>query len=137
MIQILAGEKGEGKTKRLISMANEAGKTADGHIVFIDDDNRHMYDLHYDIRFVETAGFSMEDQRVFFGFICGILSQDRDIEKIYIDSISNIIKNINHGQLLAFFKSLQQVSEEAKVDFITIVSEKKESLPEKLQSYLI
>ena len=32
MIQILAGEKGEGKTKRLINMANEAGKVADGHI---------------------------------------------------------------------------------------------------------
>ena len=54
MIQILAGEKGEGKTKRLIDMANEAGKTSNGHVVFIDDDSRHMYDLHYNIRFVKT-----------------------------------------------------------------------------------
>ena len=46
MIQILAGEKGQGKTKRLIAMANEASKTIDGNVVFIDDDNRHMYDLH-------------------------------------------------------------------------------------------
>lgn len=137
MIQILAGEKGEGKTKRLINMANEAGKIADGHIVFIDDDNRHIYDLHYDIRFVETAGFTIEDQRVLFGFICGILSQDRDIEKIYIDSISNIVKNINDAELLTFIASLERVAEEAKVDFIMIVSEKKESLPEKLQSYVI
>lgn len=50
MIQILAGEKGEGKTKRLLEMANEAGKNSKGHVVFIDDDNRHMYDLHYNIR---------------------------------------------------------------------------------------
>ena len=33
MIQILIGEKGEGKTKRLIDMSNEAGKLSDGHIV--------------------------------------------------------------------------------------------------------
>ncbi len=92
MIQILVGEKGEGKTKRLIDMSNEAGKLSDGHIVFIDDDNRHMYDLHYNIRFVDTTGFVIEDQRIFFGFICGILSQDGDIEKIYIDGLNNIIK---------------------------------------------
>ena len=97
MIQILAGEKGEGKTKRLIDMANEAGKLSDGHIVFIDDDSRHMYDLHYNIRFVDTTGFIMEDQRIFFGFICGILSQDRDIDKIYIDGLNNIIKYLKSG----------------------------------------
>ena len=67
MIQILAGEKGQGKTKRLIAMANEASKTIDGNVVFIDDDNRHMYDLHYNIRFVKT-NFVMNDQKIFFGF---------------------------------------------------------------------
>ena len=67
MIQIIAGEKGVGKTKRLIEMANEAGKTSNGHVVFIDDDNRHMYDLHYNIRFVKT-NFEMEDQKIFFDY---------------------------------------------------------------------
>ena len=46
MVKILAGEKGEGKTKRMIDMANAAGKEAKGNIVFVDDDNSHMYDLH-------------------------------------------------------------------------------------------
>lgn len=46
MVQILAGEKGEGKTKKLIAMANEAGKSANGSVVFVDDDNSRMYDLH-------------------------------------------------------------------------------------------
>ena len=64
MIQILAGEKGVGKPKRLLEMANEQGKTANGHVVFIDDDNRHMYDLHYGIRFVETSNFKMADHQV-------------------------------------------------------------------------
>jgi len=70
MIQILAGEKGQGKTKRLIEMANEASKTIDGNVVFIDDDSRHMYDLHYGIRFVETSKFKICDYEVFIGFIC-------------------------------------------------------------------
>ena len=137
MIQILIGEKGEGKTKRLIDMSNEAGKLSDGHIVFIDDDNRHMYDLHYNIRFVDTTGFVMEDQRIFFGFICGILSQDGDIEKIYIDGLNNIVKYMTDDDLFAFINELEKLSEKANVDFIMTISRDKETIPEALKSYLI
>lgn len=137
MIQILIGEKGEGKTKRLIDMSNEAGKLSDGHIVFIDDDNRHMYDLHYNIRFVDTTGFVMEDQRIFFGFICGILSQDGDIEKIYIDGLNNIIKYMTDDDLFAFINELERLSEKANVDFIMTISLNKETVPEAIKSYLI
>ena len=135
MIQILIGEKGEGKTKRLIDMSNEAGKLSDGHIVFIDDDNRHMYDLHYNIRFVDTTGFVMEDQRIFFGFICGILSQDGDIEKIYIDGLNNIIKYMTDDDLFAFINELERLSEKANVDFIMTISRNKETVPEAIKSY--
>ena len=137
MIQILIGEKGEGKTKRLIDMSNEAGKLSDGHIVFIDDDNRHMYDLHYNIRFVDTTGFVMEDQRIFFGFICGILSQDGDIEKIYIDGLNNIIKYMTDDDLFAFINELERLSEKANDDFIMTISRNKETVPEAIKSYLI
>ena len=137
MIQILIGEKGEGKTKRLIDMSNEAVKLSDGHIVFIDDDNRHMYDLHYNIRFVDTTGFRMEDQRIFFGFICGILSQDGDIEKIYIDGLNNIVKYMTDDDLFAFINELERLSEKANVDFIMTISRNKETVPEAIKSYLI
>lgn len=137
MIQILAGEKGEGKTKRLLEMANAAGKKANGHVVFIDDDNRHMYDLHYDIRFVETSGFIMENANVLFGFICGILSQDSDIEKIYIDGINNIVKNLSDEDLVSFMEKLEKTSTAANVDFTMILSHKVDALPEKAKQYLI
>ena len=137
MIQILVGEKGEGKTKRLIDMANEAGKLSDGHIVFIDDDSRHMYDLHYNIRFVDTTGFVMEDQRIFFGFICGILSQDRDIDKIYIDGLNNIIKYMTDDDLFAFIDTSEKVSKETDVDFIMTISRNKEGIPEAIKGYLL
>lgn len=137
MIQILIGEKGEGKTKRLIDMSNEAGKLSDGHIVFIDDDNRHMYDLHYNIRFVDTTGFKMEDQRIFFGFICGILSQDGDIEKIYIDGLNNIVEYMTDDDLFSFINELERLSAKANVDFIMTISRDKNTIPEAIKSYLI
>lgn len=137
MVQILAGAKGEGKTKKLLTMANEAGKVSDGHVVFIDDDKRHMYDLHYNIRFVETSGFPMEDQAVLFGFICGILSQDGDIEKVFIDGLNNIVKGMAGDEYVKFVKNLEKLSADENVDFVMIISGDKAGLPGDLAPYFI
>ncbi len=136
MIQIIAGEKGEGKTKRLIEMANALSKVSDGHIVFIDDDNRHMYDLHYNIRFVKTS-YKIDDQKMFFGFICGIMSQDSDIEHIYIDGLQNIAGPMEDADIEAFVKSIENLSVNENVDFTMIISIKAEDIPSAVQKYIV
>ena len=137
MVKILAGEKGEGKTKRMIDMANAAGKEAKGNIVFVDDDNSHMYDLHYSVRFVETPKFIMEDPQVFRGFVCGILSQNSDIETIYIDGLNHIMDRISDADFTAFIQELDKTSKEAEMDMVMIISRKTDVLPAEVQQYLI
>ena len=137
MDKILAGEKGEGKTKRMIDMANAAGKEAKGNIVFVDDDNSHMYDLHYSVRFVETPKFIMEDPQVFRGFVCGILSQNSDIETIYIDGLNHIMDRISDADFTAFIQELDKTSKEAEMDMVMIISRKTDALPAEVQQYLI
>ena len=137
MVKILAGEKGEGKTKRMIDMANAAGKEAKGNIVFVDDDNSHMYDLHYSVRFVETPKFNMEDPQVFRGFVCGILSQNSDIETIYIDGLNHIMDRISDADFTAFIQELDKTSKEAEMDMVMIISRKTDALPAEVQQYLI
>ena len=137
MVKILAGEKGEGKTKRMIDMANAAGKEAKSNIVFVDDDNSHMYDLHYSVRFVETPKFIMEDPQVFRGFVCGILSQNSDIETIYIDGLNHIMDRISDADFTAFIQELDKTSKEAEMDMVMIISRKTDALPAEVQQYLI
>ena len=137
MVKILAGEKGEGKTKRMIDMANAAGKEAKGNIVFVDDDNSHMYDLHYSVRFVETPKFIMEDPQVFRGFVCGILSQNSEIETIYIDGLNHIMDRISDADFTAFIQELDKTSKEAEMDMVMIISRKTDALPAEVQQYLI
>ena len=137
MVKILAGEKGEGKTKRMIDMANAAGKEAKGNIVFVDDDNSHMYDLHYSVRFVETPKFIMEDPQVFRGFVCGILSQNSDIETIYIDGLNHIMDRISDADFTAFIQELDKTSKEAEMDMVMIISRKTDALPAEVQQYQI
>ena len=140
MIQILAGAKGEGKTKRLLQMANDASKVSDGNVVFIDDDSRHMYDLNYRIRFVETSKFTMLDHNVFFGFICGILSQNSDIEKVFIDGLGNIVRDIDNDGMVQFIHELEKTCadrDEKNLDFTLIISAPVDTLPEEIKKYII
>jgi len=137
MIRLLAGGKGEGKTKKLIDMANASVKTTEGHIVFIDDDRRHMFDLQYDIRFVETADYPLSNYREFVGFVCGILSQDNDIVEIFVDGLTNIIKNFDNEALLKLRVKLDRLSETHGVQFVISLNCNPEELPEEIKPLMV
>lgn len=137
MIRFIASEKGQGKTKKLIDMANSSVKTTDGHLVFIDDDNRHIYDLHYDIRFVETGSFPLSNYREFVGFLCGILSQNSDIKEIFVDGLTNIIKTIDNEGLVKLLPKLEKLSSENDVDFIISINYKAEDLPAEIKPLVL
>ena len=137
MIQFLAGAKGIGKTKRLLEMANAAVRSTDGDLVYIDDDRRHMYDLHYDIRFVETGGYPLTDCNIFIGFICGVLSQNSDIKGIYVDGLTNIIESIDDGDLSELARKLGVLSDDNSVDFIISVNWEEDKLPDNVRALLV
>ncbi len=136
MIRLLASAKGEGKTKRLINMANESAKVTKGHLVYIENDKRHIYDLHYDIRFIETKDYPISNSDELFGFLCGILSQDRDIQTIYIDGILKIV-SISDDELEKFMDNLNKLCGAFDVDFIVGISKKDDELSDNLKGYLV
>ena len=59
MIKIICGTKGSGKTKKIIDAANGAIEKAKGHLIFITDTKRYMYDLKRDIRFIDVSDYSI------------------------------------------------------------------------------
>ncbi len=137
MVQILAGEKGEGKTKKLIDMANTAMKSANGHIVYIDDDSRHTYDISHDIRFVDTSEYPLSNYRELVGFIYGIFSQDSDIEKVFIDGLFKIVKDLEGDDIIKLAAKLKAMSEKYSVDFIIAANTDEKKIPDELKELLI
>ena len=59
MIKIICGPKGSGKTKRIIDAANAAVADAKGHLIFITDTKRYMYDLKRDVRFIDVTDYAV------------------------------------------------------------------------------
>lgn len=79
----------------------------------------------------------MTDQKILFGFICGILSQDSDIEQIYIDGLNNIVENLTNEDIAEFTAEIGKLSAENGVDFVFIISSKADTLPEGIKRYII
>ena len=136
MIQIIAGKKGSGKTKRILDIANEAAKDCRHDIVFIDDDTRYMYDLRHEVRFVNASEYGISSDQMFMGLLCGIVSQNYDLGLICIDAFLKLLK-ADIGSSEWFFRQLKTMSENHHVDFVISISEDQEDLPAFLAPYII
>ena len=136
MIQIIAGEKGKGKTKILIDKANAEVKTAKGNIVYLDKSNKHMYELSNKIRLINVREYGIENSSEFIGFIYGIASQDHDLEKVYLDSFLKIACT-DEDCVRSVLNKLEKISEMFHVDFIISISLSDKSLSEDMRERVI
>ena len=136
MVQIIAGKKGKGKTKHLLDMANAAIKGANGTVVYLDKSAQHMYELNNKVRLIDVSVFPVKNGDEFVGFICGILSQDHDLEQIYLDSFLTTAK-LEGKDATETLDQLSAIGKTFKVSFIISMSLDKEEVPEAYQDKII
>jgi len=139
MIQVILGDKGSGKTKRLIDMTNEALKSEHGNIIFIDADKRYMYDLRHEIRFVDASEYPAVykcQAHEFLGFLCGMLSADFDLSLIAVDAFTKLVKtDLNADEMRDFFVQLEHLSETHHCSFVLSIGSEKSDTPEYISKY--
>ncbi|MBE5753393.1 MAG: hypothetical protein E7343_04945 [Clostridiales bacterium] len=135
MIKVIYGTKGTGKTKMMIDAANAAVETAKGHLIFITDTKRGMYDLERDVRFIDVTDYDIAGESALCGFVKGVIAGNNDNEYVYIDGIVRIAgKPV--GELAAFFYMLEKVSNTNNLTITVSVSAAKEELPDFVAKYI-
>lgn len=135
MLEIVAGEKGTGKTRVLINKANDAVKVASGNIVYMDKNNKHMYELSNRVRLINIPAFHIDNSIMFLGFLYGVLSQDHDLSQIYIDNFFST-SNADENAFSDIVDTLLKISEEYEVDIIVSIAKSKQNLPAELIPYV-
>ena len=130
MIEIICGEKGKGKTKELLNKVNNSIATAAGNVVYLDKSQKHMYELNNKVRLINVTDYPVDNCDEFLGFISGIVSQDHDLEEMYLDSFLTIASISSDADILKAIEKLDVISEKYKVRFILSVSKNKADLPE-------
>ena len=129
MVQLIVGKKGKGKTKYLLDKVNTAIKAANGNIVYLDKSSKHMYELNNKVRLINVKDYPLKNCDEFIGFICGIISQDYDLEQMYVDSFLKVA-NLEGQDLSDALTQLNQISEQFKVDFCLSISVEEKDLPD-------
>ena len=122
MIEIICGEKGKGKTKELLDKVNSAVGTQSGNVVYLDKSQKHMYELNNKIRLINVMDFPIDNCDEFLGFICGIVSQDHDLDEMYLDSFLTIASIDDENGITKAIEKLDVISEKFKVKFVLSVS---------------
>lgn len=128
MVQLIVGKKGKGKTKHLLDKVNNEILTASGNIVYLDKSTKHMYELNNKVRLIDVSSYLISDSDEFTGFVCGIISQDHDLEQMYFDSFLKIAC-LEDGDVEPVIKKLEKISETFHVNFVISVSLDEDELP--------
>jgi len=136
MIQIIAGAKGKGKTKILLDKVNTSIKEASGTIVYLDKNTKHMYELNNKIRLINVKDYCIDTCQEFTGFICGLVSQDHDLEKVYLDSFLNI-SCLEDSDITAVLEKLDLISTKFSVDFVISISLNADEIPDKFKDSVV
>lgn len=136
MIQLIVGNKGKGKTKHLLDKVNNEIKTATGNIVYLDKNVKHMHELDNKVRLIDVSDYPLQNSSEFIGFICGIISQDYDLQQMYLDSFLKIAQ-LEGCDLEAPLAELDKISEQFKVDLVLSISVEEAELPEFAKSKVI
>ena len=133
MVQLIVGEKGKGKTKHLLDKVNTEIKNVEGSIVYLDKSPKHMYELNNKVRLIDVSEYLVEDSDEFIGFICGIISQDHDLQQMYFDSFLKIAK-LEDKDITSTIDKLERISEKFGVDFTLSISVDQDKLPEAVKA---
>ena len=128
MIKLLIGEKGTGKTKKLINCVNAALEASNGHVVCVEKDDLLRYQISYKVRLLAASNYKIEGYDAFYGFLSGLCAGDHDITDILIDATLKI-GGRNYDELAAFLEKIYELSSDHEKNFVFTISADKEELP--------
>lgn len=134
MLKLIAGKKGTGKTKQLISMANNAVEVSNGKVVCIEKGTKLTYDINHNVRLLDTEAFHISGYDAFYGFLAGIAASDYDVKDIFIDSILKIAGD-NYDEIGAMLSKIDKLFSDDKSVVITISADPSE-LPDSMKKYI-
>lgn len=134
MVKLIIGNKGSGKTKRLIDLVNGAVEKSNGNVVCIEKERLLTYDVNYRARLIETDHYKVSGYDAFYGFLCGVIAGDHDITDILVDATLKI-GGKDYEALANFLEKVADLSKISEQDITFTVSCDECDLPERIFTF--
>ena len=69
MVRLIMGEKGTGKTKKLIEMINTTAQEDNGSVVCVEAKSTMTFDLHYHVRLISAYEYDLSNYEALLSLI--------------------------------------------------------------------
>jgi hypothetical protein len=136
MVRLIAGEKGTGKTKKLIELINAAATQETGNVVCIEAKQAMTFDIHYHVRLIVAGDYEIASYEAMRGFISGLYAGNYDISHIFIDNLFKIVGGKSDHEAEQFFDWLESFSSDHGVRFTVSVAEDPAHATDGMRKYL-
>ena len=128
MVSLIIGNKGSGKTKRLIEQVNQASDASEGNVVCIEKEPKLTYDIRHSVRLISTDTYGLTGYPALYGFLCGICAGNYDVTDILMDATLKI-GGRDFAALADFLEKAAALSQASDTRFIFTVSCEESELP--------
>ena len=95
-----------------------------------------MFEINNKVRLIDVSEFGFHTSDEFFGFVNGIISQDRDIEQFYFDSFKKLA-NIEVSDLDVILKKFDEISSKYNISFFIAMSAEEKDIPDCYKDQII
>ena len=136
MVRVIMGEKGTGKTKKLIELINDAASQVAGNVVCIEAEKTMTFDIHYHVRLIVADEYEIGSYEAIRGFISGLYAGNYDISHIFIDNMLKIVHGKSDHEAEQLLDWMEKFSNVHGVRFTVAMSEDPSNATDGMKKYL-
>ncbi len=128
MVKLIIGNKGSGKTKKLIDLVNATASASKGNVVCVEKGDTLTFSISHKARLIDVNNYNISGYGEYYALLCGICSGNHDVTHIFGDATLRIGTR-DYAELAAFLARVEELSKQNEADFIFTVSCDEADLP--------
>ena len=136
MVRLIMGEKGTGKTKKLIELINASAAEENGNVVCIEAKSTMTFDIHYHVRLISADEYQITTYEGLRGFVSGLYAGNYDISQVFIDNLCKTVGTDVDAETEKFLNWLDVFGERNNIKFTVTSSGDVETATDGMRKYL-
>ena len=136
MVRLIMGEKGTGKTKKLIELINASAAEENGNVVCIEAKSTMTFDIHYHVRLISADEYQITTYEGLRGFVSGLYAGNYDISHVYVDNLCKIVHSEDFTAVEKFLCWLDKFSDANTVKFTVTLTADASVATDGMRKYL-
>lgn len=136
MVRLILSGSGEGKTKQLIELMENAAEHEVGCMVCIEPTRNMTFNLRHQTRMIDSSEFSVDSFESLRGFICGLYAGNYDISHIFIDNLYKVAHSSDKHETDAFLNWLESFSTPVNLKVTVTISAAADSATDTMRRYM-